>query len=177
MSNAVPLAPGVTAMRTASRSVRASSARESAAVPIDPKLASGNGDLFHTNAIEVLDGRLEEQDPAFRAGNLLVSSRILNAIIVLDPDTERAVWARTGDFRRQHDPHALSNGRILLFDNVGLSKSQSRVLEIDAATGKHGWSYTHADGPKKFFSRTCGLAERLDTISEALGVDIELLED
>jgi len=121
-----------------------------------------HGDLFHTNAIEVLDGRLEEQDPAFRAGNLLVSSRILNAIIVLDPDTERAVWARTGDFRRQHDPHALSNGRILLFDNVGLSKSQSRVLEIDAATGKHGWSYTHADGPKKFFSRTCGLAERLD---------------
>ena len=121
-----------------------------------------HGDLFHTNAIEVLDGSLVDQIPQFKAGNLMVSSRILDAIIVLDPKTERAVWARTGAFRRQHDPHVLPSGKLLLFDNVGLSKTQSRVVEIDPKTGKHGWAFTSGEGEPKFFSRTCGLAERLD---------------
>jgi hypothetical protein len=144
--------------------------------------ARKHGDLFHTNAIEVLDGSLQDKHPAFQAGNLMVSSRILNAIIVLDPRTERAVWARTGDFRHQHDPHILSNGRLLLFDNVGLSKTQSRILEIDPFTGSHLWSFTSAEDEPKFFSRTCGLAERLDNgntlITEsAAGRAVEITPD
>ncbi len=140
------------------------------------------GDLFHTNSIEVLDGSLANKIPAFKAGNLLVSSRILNAIFILDPKTERVIWARTGDFKRQHDPHVLPNGKLLLFDNVGLSKSQSRVVEIDPQTGAHGWSFTSRKGEAKFFSRTCGLAERLDNgntlITEsAAGRAIELSPD
>ena len=32
-----------------------------------------SGDIFHTNTLEVLDGRFADRDPAFRKGNLLIS--------------------------------------------------------------------------------------------------------
>ncbi|UCE87401.1 MAG: hypothetical protein JSU66_06710, partial [Deltaproteobacteria bacterium] len=38
------------------------------------------GDLFHTNTLEVLDGRLADRIPAFRKGNVLTSLLLLDAI-------------------------------------------------------------------------------------------------
>ena len=45
-----------------------------------------SGDIFHTNTLEVLDGRFAGRDPAFRKGNLLISVLKLDTLAVLDPE-------------------------------------------------------------------------------------------
>ncbi|MFT4621632.1 MAG: outer membrane protein assembly factor BamB [Myxococcota bacterium] len=117
------------------------------------------GDVFHTNAVERLDGSLADRLPEFTAGRVLVSSRALHAIAVIDLDTGRAVWGTKGDFARQHDPHLLPGGRILLFDNLG-QRDRSSVIELDPLTGVIGWSWGRSP-EQPLFSRFCGAATRL----------------
>ncbi|MBU0741880.1 arylsulfotransferase family protein [bacterium] len=118
-----------------------------------------SGDIFHTNTLELLDGRLVDRSPAFRAGNMLISVRELDAIAVLDPRTETIVWAAKGSWSRQHEPTVLASGNILLFDNVG-HRGHSCVLEIDPVSLESIWEY--ADGPQTpLFSETCGAGRRL----------------
>jgi hypothetical protein len=114
------------------------------------------GDLFHTNTLEVLDGRFAGRNPAFRKGNLLVSVLKLDAIAVLDPDRRTVVWARTGGWRRQHQPTFLDNGDLLLFDNLGAGPGRSRILEIDPETGRTVWQFGAG-----LFSKTLGSCQRL----------------
>jgi hypothetical protein len=117
------------------------------------------GDVFHTNTIEVLDGRLAAVSDVFRAGNVLVSIPMLHAIAVFDLELERIVWGLRGGFRFQHQPTVLDSGRILLFDNLGTPK-RSSVLEIDPATGEVVWRY-QADRPGVFYTFSCGSNQRL----------------
>ena len=116
-------------------------------------------ELFHTNSIEVLDGRIAERLGAFAEGNLLISLRHLDAIAVVDPRRRELVWSLTGSFVAQHDPKVLANGNLLLFDNRGKGEI-STVLELDPATGAVLWEYSGMpDDP--FYSKTCGTAYRL----------------
>ncbi len=117
------------------------------------------GDITHTNTIEVLrDGQFRPL-PAFRAGNVLVSFRMLDAIAVIDLDAEEIVWLAAGGWRRQHGSTMLENGNILLFDN-GTPERGSSVVEFSPATGDTVWSYA-ADAPGGFFSSACGSNARL----------------
>lgn len=117
------------------------------------------GDLFHTNTLEILDGRIADRMSAFRKGNILTSFLILDVIAVVDLDKEEVVWARRGDWNAQHDPKILDNGNLMLFDNRG-NHMASTVYEFDPVTMKPVWYYR---GSKEapFFSRTCGAAQRL----------------
>jgi hypothetical protein len=119
------------------------------------------GDIFHTNTLEVLDGRFADLDPAFRRGNVLLSILEMDALAVLDPETEAIVWAKKGSWRRQHQPTFLDDGRLLLFDNRGAAApDRSRVIEIDPAGGEVAWRY--GGSPEvDFFSKTLGSAQRL----------------
>jgi hypothetical protein len=119
-----------------------------------------SGDVFHTNTIELLDGRLAAVDPAFRKGNVLISVLKLDTIAVLDPEKGEIVWARTGPWRRQHQVTVLDDRRLMLFDNRGAGEGRSRVLEIDPATGRVVWQYGGAPGVD-FFSKTLGSCQRL----------------
>lgn len=117
------------------------------------------GDVFHTNTLEVLDGRFAHLDPAFRKGNVLLSVLKLDTIAVLDPgigDGGEIVWARTGSWRRQHQPTFLDDGRLLMFDNRGAGGERSRVIEIDPQTGEVVWKYE-----TDLFSKTLGSCQRL----------------
>ncbi|MFH0945604.1 MAG: arylsulfotransferase family protein [Planctomycetota bacterium] len=118
------------------------------------------GDIFHTNTLALLDGRIADKLKEFRAGNLLISVRQLNTIAVVDPEQKRVVWARRGDFVAQHDPSVLENGNLLLFDNRGGWEGRSRVLELDPATFRTVWTY-EGTAEKPFFSRALGTAQRL----------------
>lgn len=118
------------------------------------------GDLFHTNTVEVLDGRLAHLSPSFRRGNVLLSLHRLHAVAVLDLEAERIVWALRGGWRYQHQPTALEGGRLLLFDNLG-KLERSRVLEIDPISGHTLWSYEVPDDPGAFFSYFSGSNQRL----------------
>jgi hypothetical protein len=117
------------------------------------------GDILHANSLAVLDGRLAARIPAFREGNLLVSSRPLSFIGVVDPAREELVWTMQGSFREQHDPKVLPGGNLLLFDNSGLGEA-SRVMELDPSSGAVVWEY-RGTPEAPFFTRTCGAAERL----------------
>lgn len=118
------------------------------------------GDIFHTNTLEVLDGRFADRHPAFRKGNLLVSLWGVHILGIIDPDKETVVWARTGEWRRQHQPAFLDNGRLLLFDNLGAARDRSRVIELDPLTGKVLWRYGGTPDVD-LFSKTLSTAQRL----------------
>ena len=117
------------------------------------------GDMFHTNAVRVLDGSLAGLGDAFAAGNLLLSSHTQSALFVVDPDRQEVVWLHRGGFSRQHDPRVLADGHLLLFDNRGLH-TRSRVLELVPPTMEVVWEYSGTD-QAPFYSHTCGLAQRL----------------
>jgi len=119
-----------------------------------------SGDIFHTNTLEVLDGRFAGRHPAFRKGNLLISVCFLNTVAILDPDLQMVVWARTGGWRHQHQPTFLDNGDLLVFDNLGAARDRSRVIEMDPLTGAVVWQY---GGTREvdFFTKTLGSSQRL----------------
>jgi hypothetical protein len=118
-----------------------------------------SGDIFHTNTIEVLDGRLAHRDAAFEAGNILICIRELDNIAIIDMDTREAVWGLEGPWLKQHQPTVLDNGNMLIFDNGG-SRGASRVLEFDPITLEIVWAYK-GDASTIFHSPQCGSNERL----------------
>ena len=117
------------------------------------------GDITHTNSIEVLAGEGTGVAPAFAPGNLLLSSRMLDAVFVVDPASDRVVWAQRGPWLRQHDASLTDAGTVLLFDNRGY-RGYSQVLEIDPAALVEHWAY-RASPPSDFDSIFLGSAQRL----------------
>ena len=117
------------------------------------------GDIFHTNSIEVLDGRFSEIDSAFSKGNFLLSSRHLNTVFVIEPEANEVVWALRGGFKAQHDAQFLEDGSLLLFDNSGQA-GRSAVRAYDPATFAIRWEYAGSDA-HPFYSQFCGTAQHL----------------
>ncbi len=130
-----------------------------------PKL---EGDVFHTNSLELLDGRFADRQPAFAAGSLLLSSRVLHTVFVLDPAFDRegkaqVTWALQGSWRSQHEPHLLDQGEILLFDNSG-AEPHSRVIQVPL--GPPGQAAAErvvyaGSEEQRFYSKFCGAVARL----------------
>jgi len=116
-------------------------------------------ELFHTNSIEILDGRLAETIPAFKKGNVFISILKLDTIAVIDLEEEKVVWTMEGDFKKQHHPTILENGNLLLFDNLG-GGTKSNVYEFDPISRRTVWLYQGTDD-HPFYSRTCGSCYRL----------------
>ncbi|HQU67524.1 MAG TPA: arylsulfotransferase family protein [Albidovulum sp.] len=100
-----------------------------------------NGE-FHLNDVEELPASKAAAFPMFEAGDLLLSLRNFNAILVTDSEVKRVKWYLTGPFIRQHDPDWQADGTITLFDNHsdetldGTRGGGSRILKIDPATDK-----------------------------------------
>jgi hypothetical protein len=117
------------------------------------------GDVFHTNTIEVLDGRLAERLPAFRRGNVLITMRELPVMAVIDLERRVVVWALAGSWVAPHQATVLANGHILVFDNRG-NGGVSRVVEFDPVELRIEWVYA-GDPPTSFFSPECGSNQRL----------------
>jgi hypothetical protein len=118
-----------------------------------------SGDIFHTNTVEVLDGRFEGRHPAFRKGNVLICIRELDNIAIIDMDAGLAVWGTEGPWLKQHQPTFLDDGRLLIFDNGG-SRMASRILEVDPVTREIVWIYK-GDAENFFHSPQCGSNQRL----------------
>lgn len=103
-------------------------------------------DPLHLNHVEVLSAELAPAFPLFKAGDILVSLRNLNLVMVIDGRTLEIKWSQTGPWVRQHEPHFLPNGQISVFDNRRLPNAQpwakdrprfaSRILSIDPRTDR-----------------------------------------
>lgn len=122
-------------------------------------LANGNSDvttrddleIVHLNDVEELTEGLEDRFPQFSAGDLLMSLRHLNLIMVVDPMTEVVKWHQTGPWIRQHDPDFLANGRISVFNNNvddsgGKTFGGSNLIEIDPISGESLVKHQLVDG-------------------------------
>jgi hypothetical protein len=120
---------------------------------------SRKGDIFHSNALEILDGSHVDRIPAFKKGNLLMSFRELDSIVVVDPELREVVWMQFGMWLAQHDPTMLPNGNIIVFDNKG-HEGRSKVIEYDPVTQEPVWVYA---GSKEFpfFTAAGGANQRL----------------
>jgi len=118
-------------------------------------------DVTHMNDVEELSAELADDFPMFEQGDLLVSLRNLNLLVVIDGKTERIKWFFTHPLLRQHDSDFISGGLISVYDNrdeYAESASVlggSRILQINPATGEYVKVYpTAADQP--FYSQAGG---------------------
>lgn len=92
-------------------------------------------DPLHLNFVDMLDDTASGADLA--SGDLIVSSRNLSAILVMDPDSGAIKRIVKGSFQQQHSVQHLSGSKVLVFDNWGASGAGqgSRLLEVDLAGG------------------------------------------
>ena len=124
-----------------------------------------NGE-FHLNEVEELPAALASAFPMFEAGDLLVSIRNLNMILVTDAKMERIKWHHVGPWVRQHDPDWGTDGRITVFDNHpdgtadGTRFGGSRIIAINPATGEAQTVYGGRTG-QHFFTNQRGLHQML----------------
>ena len=121
-------------------------------------------DPLHTNDVEVLRQDMAAAFPQFEAGDVMLSLRNINTVLVVDGRTWRVKWKMTGPFLMQHDPDFLPNGHILVFDNrITGSKplfGYSRILEIDPVTRQVVWSYQGTDD-EPFYTDSGGVQQLL----------------
>jgi Arylsulfotransferase (ASST) len=109
-------------------------------------------DRLHTNGLVVLDRHVAGLGAP---GDILVSVRNLDLLVVVEPKTGRVRWTwGPGQVQRQHQPSVLPNGHVLLFDNRP-GRGRSRVVEMAPESGAIVWSYEGSER-ERFFSRDMG---------------------
>jgi hypothetical protein len=96
-------------------------------------------DPLHFNAVQIV--RNEKQAryfPGGKVGDMLLSFRAINTILLLDKDTLNVKWFVSGGFYKQHDPNITDHGTILVFDNKGSDpmNGRSRIVEVSIASRK-----------------------------------------
>ncbi len=93
-------------------------------------------DPLHLNDIQIV--RTQEHADYFpdgKIGDILVSMRKVNSLMLLDRDTGEIKWSVTNLTKRQHSPRITDRGTLIVFDNFGSDRDngRSQVTEIDIA--------------------------------------------
>lgn len=131
------------------------------------------GDTLHLNDLEVFPESMEEG--VFKHGDLLLSLRNINTIIVVDPATLKIRFIDFGKTLRQHDADFIDGNTISIFDNNnllpewldnisgvrGAQGQSSKIVTISALTGEVTASFDGGvSGP--FFTDLMGNQQGLD---------------
>ena len=125
------------------------------------------GDWVHLNSVQELPSNrwFDAGDERFRPGNLLLSSRHLDRILIVDRAGGEVTWSWADGLDRQHEALMVPKGwpgagNIQVFNNRYRSyraDRQSEVLEIDPGSGDVVWRYTD----ETFHSPTSALSQPL----------------
>jgi len=95
---------------------------------------SVQGDMLHLNDVESFPSTLAEG--TFSHGDIMISLRNLNAVLVLDRTTHKLKRSWIGAVLRQHDPDFIDGNTISIFDNNNLMPNQaghySRIVLLSA---------------------------------------------
>lgn len=106
-------------------------------------------EIVHLNKIEELSSVIAGDFPMFNAGDLAISLREQNIVMVFNPKSGKVKWWRIGPWSRQHDPEFTSNGKIIVFNNNDVSSRFnnessnedslyiSNIIEIDIAADEY----------------------------------------
>lgn len=128
-------------------------------------------DAMHANTIQYVTKDIADNVDYLEPGQLIVNLLKMNLVVIVDPETEKVVWATSGPWLYPHQPEVLSNGNIMIFDNQGIWP-KSRVIEYDPKTKEIVWEYKGTD-EKPLKSRVMGRQQILDNknvlITESLG--------
>lgn len=112
-----------------------------------------SGDIFHVNDIEVFPSSKEEG--IFKAGDIMVSIRNMNAIIVFSGQDYSVRYLTIGGTVRQHDPDFVDGNTISIFDNNNILsknyKQQSRILMLSVENNQFH-VYYEGDNKNPFFT-------------------------
>ena len=116
-------------------------------------------EFLHLNKIAELPAEMAAAFPGFEAGDLALSIRDYNLIVVLDPDTWAVKWHQVGPWRRQHDPEWRPDGTIAVFNNntyrfdnepegavILDAPMVSNIVTVNPATGETQVVYGEKDG-------------------------------
>ena len=124
-------------------------------------------DPTHSNSIRELPPNrwFAAGDERFRPGNILISSRSLNTVFIIDKASGDVVWQYSNGLDHQHEAVMIPEGRngdglIMVFNNGRDSLYTSRrtlVQAINPVEGTVDWEY----GSKYFFSTIAGTAQLL----------------
>jgi len=96
-----------------------------------------HGDLLHLNDVEPFPSNIEED--FFEQGDILVSLRNINTVLVFNRQSRKIKFICTGWFVRQHDPDFIDGNRFSVFDNNTIGPEEqdnkSRIVIVSARTG------------------------------------------
>jgi len=129
-----------------------------------------SGDLLHLNDIEPFPEDMV--GGVFQPGDLMISLRNINAIIVFNKDTLKIKYMSIGKVLRQHDPDFVDGNRISVFDNNNLSAAidkrsrveaglSSRIVVLDARSDEQS-VYYKGTPEHPFFTNIMGEHQWLD---------------
>lgn len=131
-----------------------------------PPTSSQSGDLTHLNDVEPLSPAMADEYPDFAAGDLLVSLRNIDLVLVVDPDSREVRWSASRPFIGQHDPDFTGEGWIGVFDNNrdgtdrGTMLGGSRIVALQPHTDST--EVLHAGrGSDPFYTPAVGKWQRL----------------
>jgi hypothetical protein len=117
-------------------------------------------DLMHANSIKIVQAGAAPTPWGDRTV-ALISLPTVDAVIAIDLETARLVWALSGLWGGQHDARFLPNGHLLVFDNSGGGRAgMSRSVEVDPLTDAFVWSYGGRAG-QPLWSLASGTNQRL----------------
>ena len=124
---------------------------------------SVDGDTLHLNDVETFPDDLDSE--IFAPGDLLVSLRNTNTIMVFDRNSYDIKFIKSGSFVRQHDPDFIQGDKISVFDNRNFSlpngAQASRVVEVEAISG-NVTSILDENSQRPFFTDIMGNHQRLE---------------
>lgn len=120
------------------------------------------GDTLHLNDIKTFPADMEEG--VFSTGDVMVSLRNINMVIVLDKKLETVKHLFFGSFARQHDPDFIDGDTISLFDNNTFSKHStspySRIMQLSAKDRAEKILFSGTEA-QPFFASIMGKHQRL----------------
>jgi len=124
-------------------------------------------DPVHLNDIEPLDASVAEEYPLFEAGDLLISLRHPNLVLVFDPDSKEVKWHASEKWIHQHDPDFIGDGWIGIFDNNtdlggrGEMLGGSRIVAVQPHTDSTAVQFP-TDRSEPFYTRVRGKWQKLE---------------
>jgi hypothetical protein len=138
-------------------------------------------DWTHTNTVQAIPPNkwYDAGDERFRPGNVLMSLRQLDTVLLVDRETKEIVWQYTGDYNGgmsgQHDSHMIEKGipgegNVLIFDNGASPTTNlghvgcSYVLEVDPTTNEVVWVYDRRERFHSNFTSSCQRLQNGNTL-------------
>lgn len=116
-----------------------------------------SGDPLHLNDVETFPSFLAEG--IFKVGDIMLSLRNINTILVFRPSDLNVTHIITGDFVGQHDPDFVDGNTISIYDNhlfkADKQGQQSRIL-LQSLTDNQARVYYAGTEETPFFSHIMG---------------------